>query len=427
MRGPKVTAVLAAGALALTACGGGGGSDSKGGGEFTYWSMWKENEPQAKVIKAAIDKFSKETGTKVDVEWQGRDIRTKIGPAIAANKAPDLVENGFDVISSLLASTGQAADLTPVYNSEVPGEGKKVADVIPAKYLDAMPKDPDGVTRWIVPYVLNSATYYYNKADADLATTPATWDEFVKLCDTLKAKSKACVASDGDNTWTNFLLLDYLLVRDNGPGTLGKIYQDKTGAAWDQPGVLESAKRIEQFVKGGYLLKGYDASKYPAQQTSWATGKAAFHLDGTWVPSEASKNLAAGFKVGEFAVPPTKGGNTEIDIIPLGFAIPKKAKHPEPAQKFIAYFLKKDNLSGISTEAKNITPREDIPAPEELADAQKLLSANPSRLPLDGVAGDYLDKSLFPAFADLWLGKATAEQFVAKAKQGQIAYWKANG
>ncbi|NUR87551.1 MAG: carbohydrate ABC transporter substrate-binding protein, partial [Nonomuraea sp.] len=307
MRGPKVTAALAAGVLALTACGGGGGeSDGKsGGGEFTYWSMWKENEPQAKVLKAAIDKFTKETGTKVDVEWQGRDIRTKIGPAIAANKAPDLVENGFDVINSLLVATGQAMDLTPVYNSEVPGEGKKVSDVIPAKYLDAMPKDPDGVTRWIVPYVLNSAMYYYNKADADLATTPQTWDDFVKLCDTLKGKGKACVASDGDNTWTNFLLLDYLLVRDNGAGTLGKIYADKTGAGWDQPGVLESVKKVEQLVKGGYLLKGYDASKYPAQQTNWATGKAAFHLDGTWVPSEASKNLSPGFKVGEFAVPTT--------------------------------------------------------------------------------------------------------------------------
>lgn len=430
MRGPKLLAAGAVAALALTACGSGGDSSSssdggKDAGQFTYWSMWKESEPQALVLKAAIEKFQKETGTKVTVEWQGRDIRTKIGPAIAANKAPDLVENGFDVISSLLAATGQAADLTPVYDSEVPGEGKKVSDVIPAKYLDAMPKDPDGVTRWIVPYVLNSATYYYNKADADLATAPTTWDELIKLCDTLKAKDKACIASDGDNTWTNHLLLDYLLVRDQGAGAYGKIFNDKTGAAWDT--ALESAKRVEQLVKGGYILKGYDASKYPAQQTNWATGKAAFHLDGTWVPSEAQKNLAAGFKVGEFAVPTTKGANTEIDIIPLGFAIPKKAKNPVPAQKFIAYFLKKENLAGISTDAKNITPRADIPAPEELIDAQKLLNDNPSRLPVDGISGEYLDKALFPAFTELWLGKATAEQFIAKAKEGHLAYWKANG
>ncbi|NUR90311.1 MAG: hypothetical protein HOY71_40065, partial [Nonomuraea sp.] len=65
--------------------------------------------------------------------------------------------------------------------------------------------------------------------------------------------------------------------------------------------------------------------------------------------------------------------------------------------------------------------------PEQLADAQKLLTDPPRRLPLDGVPGDYLDKGIAPAFNDLWLGKATAEQFIAKAKQGHVAFWKANG
>lgn len=433
MRAPKGTArFLAAGVvatLALTACGGGGdkGATEEKGGQFTYWSMWKETEPQAKVIKAAIDKFQAETGTKVTVEWQGRDIKTKIGPAIAANKAPDLIDQGADQIFTSLAATGQAADLSSVYDMEVPGEGKKVADVLPSKYVDALPKDPEGVNRYLVPYELVSAAFYYNGADPDLKTVPQTWDEFIKLCDTLKAKDKACVASDGDNSWTNELLLDYLIVRDNGAGALGKAVADKTGAAWDQPGLKESVKRVEDFVKGGYILKGYDASKYPAQQTNWAQGKAAFHIDGSWVPSEAQANLADGFQVKAMPVPPTKGGNTEADLVMFGFAVPKKAKNPEPAKKFMAYFLKKDLLSGISTEAKNITPRADIPAPAELADVQKMLADNPSRIILDNAPGDYMDKVFTPAFNDLWLGKATADQFVAKVKEAQVTYWKTAG
>lgn len=426
MRGTKLLAAGAVAALALTACGTSTPAQ-KEGEQFTYWSMWKETEPQGKVIKAAIEKFQKETGTKVTVEWQGRDVKTKIGPAIAANKAPDLMDMGADTLYSTLASVGQAADLSSVYDMEVPGEGKKVADVLPGKYIDALPKDPEGVNKYIVPYELVSAAYYYNGADPDLAALPATWDEFVKLCDTLKAKGKACVASDGDNAWTNELLLDYLIVRDNGNGALGKAVNDKTGAAWDQPGLKESLKRVEDFVKAGYILKGYDASKYPAQQTNWAQGKAAFHLDGSWVPSEAQANLASGFKVKAMPVPATKGGNTEADLVMFGFAVPKKAKNPEPAKKFMAYFLKKDVLSGISTEAKNITPRADIPAPEELADVQKMLTDNPARIILDNAPGDYMDKVFTPAFNDLWLGKATADQFVAKIKEAQVSYWKTAG
>lgn len=423
------TAFLALGALtalSLTACGGGGGGGNDGD-DFTYWSMWRQEEPQAKVIKAAVDKFQTETGAKVKIEWQGRDIRQKVAPAIAAGQAPDLWDQGADIVFATAAQSGQADDLSDVYDSQIPGEGKKVADVIPTKYVDTLPKDPSGKNRWLVPYELVSAQLFYNAADPDLAEPPATWDEFIGLCEKLKKKNKACLASDGDLGWENALLLDYLLVRDNGPGTFAKLATDKTGAAWDSPGALESVKRIEQFVKGGYLIKGYDASKNPAQQVNWAKGKAAFYLNGSWVASETKPNQAPGFKFSAINVPPTKGGNTHADVILFGFSIPKKAKHPEAAKKFISYFLKKDNLTGISTEAANITPRADIPAPPELADVQKILQSNPNRAILDGDTmppGDYGDKVLSPAFLELWHGKITAEQFIAKLKKDQAAFWK---
>ncbi|WP_327091496.1 extracellular solute-binding protein [Nonomuraea sp. NBC_01738] len=436
MRAPKGTArLLAAGVvacLALTACGSGDSGDKgssasgKGGGEFTYWSMWRADEPQAKVIKAAIDKFQAETGTKVTVEWQGRDVRQKIGPAIAANKAPDLWDQGADVISTT-ALAGQAADLSDVYAAEVPGEGKKVSEIIDTKYTDGLPKDPEGNTKWVLPYELVSAALFYNAADPDLADIPTTWDDFIKLCDTLKGKGKACIASDGELGWENFLTLDYLLVRDNGAGTLGKIVADKTGAGWDNPGVLESAKRMEQLVKGGYLIKGYDASKYPAQQTKWAKGGAAFLMNGSWVASEVAPLVGADWKMGAMPVPATKGGNTEADAILMGFSVPKRAKNPEPAKKFLAYFMKKENLEKIATEAKNITPRADIPAPAELEGVQKSLTENPVRTIMDNTPGEYGDKVIYPNFLELWHGKITAEEFVSKAKAAHIQYWKTAG
>ena len=76
-----VLCVMMAGSLA--ACGGGdnaasGGSDSakkeEGGKELVYWSMWSEEEPQAKVIKEAVDKYTEDTGVKVDVQFKGRNV-----------------------------------------------------------------------------------------------------------------------------------------------------------------------------------------------------------------------------------------------------------------------------------------------------------------------------------------------------------------
>ncbi|MDT8913635.1 ABC transporter substrate-binding protein [Amycolatopsis sp. PS_44_ISF1] len=407
--------------LTLTACS---SSGSSGADELTYWSLWRAEEPQAQVIKAAVDKFSAATGVKVHLEFQGRDVRTKIGAALAANRGPDLWDQGSDVIYSATVLTGQAADLSDVYATAIPGEGAKVGDVVPAKYLDVLPKDPDGGNRWMVPYEVVSAQMFYNGADPDFAKPPRTWDEFMSFCATLKAKDKPCLASDGDLGWENFLLLDYLLVRDHGPGTLARLYQDKTAAAWADPGIRATVERVGQLTRGGYLSAGYDASKAPTQQTKWAQGGGGFLVNGSWVPSEVAKLTAPGGKPAAPAVPVTGGGNDQADVTLFGWSVPKKAKNPAAAKKFIAYFMNKTVLGGIATTGGNITPRTDIPAPAALADVQKILTASPSRPVLDNLPGDYGDKVLFPAYLDLWRGKTDASGFVAAVREAQAAYWK---
>ncbi|MFD5920992.1 ABC transporter substrate-binding protein [Kitasatospora sp. NPDC058201] len=404
---------------------------SSGARSFTYWSMWRAEEPQAKVLKAAADKFTAETGIKVDLEFQGRDVKKKIGAAIAAHQAPDLWDQGDQIIWATTASIGQALDLSDVYGAEVPGEGKRVADVIPVKYLDALGADSDGKRRWVVPYELLSAQLFYNAADPLTATPPATWEDLMKVCDSLKSQGKPCIVSDGELAWENSLIWDNILADEAGEGTYARLANDKSAAAWDDPAVLSATKKIENLVKGGHIIKGYDASKYPAQQTKWAQGSGGFVMNGSWIISEVLEQIGSGWKFGAIPVPSVKSaGAPAVDLMTLGFSIPKAAKNPDPAKKFIAYFMKKDNLSGISTEAKNITPRIDIPAPAELADVQKAFTRNPVRTAFGvggAVPGDYADKVFNSAYLDLWHGKSSAEQFIAAVKKAQVAYWKAAG
>jgi raffinose/stachyose/melibiose transport system substrate-binding protein len=430
----RVLAIATAAVLAgsVSACGsskskGTAGADSSAkGGNFTYWSMWRADEPQAKVIRAAIDAYQTETGAKVTVEFQGRDVKKKIGPAIAANQAPDLWDQGADSIYATVAQSGGALDLTPVLSMTIPTDNVTVKDAIGTKFLDALPKDPSGSSNYVIPYEVSSAGLYYNAADPDVVaampTVPTNWADFIKVCDALKAKSKPCIASDGELGWENGLTLDYLLAAQGVD--FSKLAADKSGATWDDPKALAAVKQLEQLVKGGYIAAGYDGTKFPAQETNWASGKGGvFYPDGSWVTSEIAKEVAPTWKTGAMLPP----GATNADSMIFGFAIPKKAKNASAAEKFIAYFLQKKTLSGISTDALNITPRADIPAPAELADTQKALNANPVRLTYAGLGGDWQDKVFNPAFLDLWHGKTTAEQLVAKVKSDQVSFWKTQG
>lgn len=423
----RVAGVAAAAALVLTvtACGGGSGTSGGAGGSFTYWSMWRADEPQAQVLKQAIADFTAATGTKVTVNWAGRDVSKKIGPAIAANQAPDLWDQANDAVYGATASAGQALDLSPVLSLQIPGENVPVSSVIPAKYFDMMLKDPSGSNHYLIPYEVASTGMYYNAADPALAaampTPPSDWAGLLKICDTLKAKGSACLASEGEDGYTNSLYFDYLL--NAGGVDFRQLADDKSGSSWDSPAVLTAAQQVEQLVKGGYLIPGYDATKYPAQETNWASGKAAFYMDGSWVTSEVAKQIPSTWKMASMLPPGTKAPDAAL----FGFAIPKRAKNAAAAEKFIAFFMQKKEMSGMATVALNITPREDIPAPAQLADAQKALSAPTVRMAFDGVAGDWAPKVLDQNYLDLWHGKLTPAQFVAQCKAAQVDYWKAQG
>ncbi|MFJ4189296.1 ABC transporter substrate-binding protein [Kitasatospora sp. NPDC089509] len=419
--GAALAAALVAG---LTACGSGGGGGNGGNG-FTYWSMWRADEPQAQVLKGAIADFTAATGVKVTVNWTGRDIAKKIGPAIAANQAPDLWDESNDVVYGSVAAAGQALDLSPVLSLQVPGENVPVSAVVPAKYLDVLPKDPSGQNHYLIPYYLATTGMFYNAADPDLAaampSAPTDWPGLLKVCDALKAKGKACLASEGEDPWTNGLYFDYLL---NAAGIdFAKLSADRTGALWDDPAVLKAAQDLEQLIKGGHLIPGYDATKYPAQETNWAGGKAAFYMDGSYVTGEVAKQVPTGWKFGSILPP----GAKTPDVSLFGFSIPKRAKNAGAAEKFIAFFLQKKQVSGMATTALNLTPRTDVPAPAGLEDAQKSLSAPTVRLPYDGVAGDWSAKVFEQNFLDFWHGQTDAARFTAKCKADQVAYWKTQG
>lgn len=109
----------------------------------------------------------------------------------------------------------------------------------------------------------------------------------------------------------------------------------------------------------------------------------------------------------------------------FGFAVPKQAKNASAAEKFISYFLAKKRLSGIAAKAGNITPRPDIEAPAILQDVKEQVESTPSREQLPGSVTSYTDKALYPAYKDLFFGKADADRFVAEVKKLHTSYVKA--
>ncbi|QWB27202.1 MULTISPECIES: ABC transporter substrate-binding protein [Streptomyces] len=416
-------AVVAALALATGTLSGCGSSSDDEGDSLTYWSMWNQNEPQAKVIKAASDQFTKDTGIKVNIQWQGRQVIQKITPTLRSGAAADLVDNSVNALGTLV-SAGQNADLSPVYTATIPGENKTVAEVIPEKYK-AYLNDKNGKP-FMVPYSVATEGVWFDAAKYPelAANPPKTWEDLVEKLDGIKATGVAPIALPSNDPYWTLLTLQ----RQLGTEGVRELAADKSGAAWDDPEVRAAVKKVEH-LRDHHFIKGYESTQGTQAQTSWAQGKAAFYLNGTWVPGESKPNVDADFKYGNFQLPAIDGGNTAVGVNFFGFAVPKTAKNSAEAQKFIAYFMNKKHLTGIATQALNIAPRPDVPAPEELAAVAKALDGNDvyadqARLFVDYAA--WATKAYTPNVVRFIQGVTSADEFIDQTRRASVDFWKAN-
>lgn len=415
---------------ALSGCGVFTNSDEDSEDTLTYWSMWQRGEPQSEVLQAAIDEFEEETGISVDVQWAGREVGQRVRAASNTGDVPDLTDNAVEELLS-----GSRADvysgLDSVYERSIPGEDATVAEVIPAHYLDPY-QTPDGEPV-VAPYTVTTTSLWYDatRLPEIAADPPQTWDEFLETLRQLEADGQTPFAADGTIPDYNAYWLYQLVERQFGPGWFLEAAEDKTGESWSDPTFLEVAKRLETLVSEGYFMEGYQGSKLPAGQQKWAEGEAAFLLMGSWAPADTRDVAPDDAQFRTFAMPMPEGGVNTVEANLIGFGIPSDADNREAAEEFIAFFMNRDRISGISTDAGNLTPRADVEAPPALVDVEAILSgADSTHRYLDGVPTtvEQWYKGVFlPLDDQLFFGKIDAEEFVERLRTESADFWENNG
>lgn len=442
--GLALVAPLAVVALLAAACGSSsddgstGTSDSskssnvqqESGGEVTYWSMYTQDEPAAKVYQGLISSFEAETGIKVDVQWQGREVVNKVVAAASTGDVPDLVDQSDDLLGGLLAANNQTLDLTDLYQREIPGEsGTTLGSLIGNKY-DAITKR-DG-TYFMVPHNVQPLILWYdgNKHPEIADNPPETWDEFTALLSDLKAGGTSPLALDGDVIDYDRYWVATALTRSTGDRLL-EIVEDQSGAAWDAPDVREGIEAVAGLISAGDFIPGWDSSKWPAVQTKWAAGDAGFLFLGAWVPNETGSYAAPDMEYRAIKFPKIgDSGDYSLPMRSNGFAILKNGKHTDAAQQLLLYLFKKDSMQKFTEEANNMVVRTDVSPTKDFADLTKLLADSSISIQNGGVSGKYsnYDTTIFqPLSGELMTGQITADEFLSQIKEQQIQYWKLNG
>ena len=411
----------------LVACSNSDAIGNKDKTVIKYWSNFNEGEPNQTVLKNIIEDYEAEhPDIKIDVEWMGRQVMSKVRNAMLSGDGPDLVDKAAPEI---LGSIGKDTEsLNSILDKKVYNEDVVLQDAFLDDILSLF--EDDGKTFFIPFQVISSGFFYDNKMFEEYGAEPAdTWDEFIDLTHSFKEKDISPLAQDGNIGFYNAYYFYWLSTRINGPDAFYKAVGDETGKEWDNPGFLDAAKKIEELAKDDVFIKGYEGSQFPAAQTQWAQGKAAMILNGSWLPHETEGYASEEFEYSVFPFPEVEGGkgNNSAEVELIGWAAPKGA-NVEAVEDFILFGMQEKYQQQVVDEVNNISARKGIDAPENLQNLKEyILQADQIHKLYNGVEAEYpkwWNTVFLPTHDKLFFGEITAEDFIDEIKQKTIDFYQ---
>ncbi len=429
-------------ALSLAACGGGGapsptdppdgqqqpaqqtGDGAQLSGTVEYWSSWSETEPQADVIARAAEAFMEQNPeVKINITWNGRDLRKLIIPALEAGTQIDCFDHNADTVTALWSD--YILDLTDFYQQAYPTTGGKTFEEYTMPAFVALAEKLGGGSKYVLPYAPQALLWNYNKdifAAAGVSAAPATWEEFLAACEKIKAAGYTPITTD-DAYAVN--VYGYYLAKLKGDDWVFELVNDATKAMWDDPACLEAAKAIQELADKGYYAANVASNKFPsAQQEMVIEEKTAMYLNGTWLPNEVKDTAREDFPWGQFAFPTVPGGVDGPEAGAYGctgLAINKNAdpKVAEAAFSFFVFLTSGEWDKTYAEETRSIPMDQANAWPAALADAEKIIPAYTTRY--YSQTAIRMNNDVLPVIQsgviNLISGNMTAEQFIAEMKK----------
>jgi multiple sugar transport system substrate-binding protein len=395
----RLLAIVAAAALALSACGrdsGDGGAEQgeavdsgKATGEISVWAMGTEGEK----LSVLADAFMKENpDAKVSitpVPWDG--AHNKLAAAIAGQATPDVTMLGTTWVGEF-AKTG-ALDVTPpdFVNKE---------DFFPGAWETGL---VDG-TSYSVPWYVETRMLYVNKAVAEKAgvtEAPKSWDDLAQAVKDLQAKGGAkwgiYLQPGQTGAWQTVMPL----VWQNG----GDIW-DGQQFTLDTPEVVEALDYYKSFYDAG--LSTRDRLAEGETEPKVLSGEIASFVSGPWHIGLLNE-LGGKGKYDLWPMPSGSGDFTSF-IGGSNMAVFKNSKNRDTAWKFVSYLMKPD------VQVKWYQTVADLPA-VQAAWEDKALADDPQLK----IFGDQLDKAKAPPAIPTWeqiaAGMDTELEKVAKGTE----------
>lgn len=212
--------------------------------------------------------------------------------------------------------------------------------------------------------------YYNQKIFEDNGwEVPATYEDLIALCQTIKDAGITPIAMDGGDGWPMATFLTDILVKVAGTDYADIVSNAIATGDFSAPEIQKATQLLVDAASAGVFQTGYDTQDYGTAQNLFTNGQAAMFAMGSWessmalnedIPEEIRTNIRA------FTLPPMADGKGGANDIAAwnggGYAVSANSEVKEEAIKFLNYMYQPDKLSkygwenGVGMSAQDQSP-----------------------------------------------------------------------
>ena len=436
-----VAAALTLVGLGATACVGGPSSShathaasagAKPTGSIEVVSFYPAGSPDYQRLQQDAKAFEKQyPGTSVQLIFGGGQNTPKIQARWRAGNPPEVNYGFFDGTQTTqlnYAKAGQIEALNPWMNQPLNGYGTTWSNaLLPA----VKPYITYNNNTYAVPESISTIQLYYNKKIFNKygIAVPKTLPQLDAAAAKLKAAGVAPFAVTGTFDAYMQMWYDYLLLRHTGAKSVEAAIAG-TRDFKSLPGVSAAANDLENLVKSGYFLNGFQSTDFTAAQLNFFRGKAAMILMGSWLVSEMKSSIPSDFQLGTFpfpTIPGATGDQTAVFGSVNNQVVAAQSKNPNTGVAWLQFLARKDNQIKFVKTTGEISAYRGVAPPANFKDVIPALNKPNAFIPAYfGVlgAGTAISNAYELPIAQLFFGKISAAQMVAQIDSGLR---KANG
>ena len=335
---------------------------------FTDWykSGWE-------ALDAYIDENAERLGFRLDIQMiaGGGEGEELLRAKFATGDLPDLLQSyGAKWLNNVAGVLNQMQVLENVDMSEYDQSMLEQGGYIWDGKLYGIPVDSTSLVG-----------VFYNKtvfANAGIEKAPTTWDEFLAVCDKIKASGVTPLYYAGADTWTLQCFTHFGFNQDvvdsglsyrefwNEMNTNKRHYSDAKNFA-------DAIKKSKDMIGLGYVNETYLSDTYDMAQTALAEGTAGMHVNGTWIYDEiASKYPEAADQIGSFVLPLNDERNYTCSSMPGAIGMTESCSNTEAGQKALNFLASKEAQQIYASAQPGIYLNKEVQS--DLSDAYQTLA-----------------------------------------------------